>query len=131
MDSWVKQVVDHNILLLIVWLRYEKFKESQLQGRLFFVDFMKAFGIVPKCRHRGVGHAKRVYRYITKAKDMLNDKLPKHPPNIALKVQKTNNNKILSSSEMHDIMKRSKRWGVVDLSELYGDAMKDVIVEDQ
>ena len=28
MDSWVKQVVDHNILLLIVWLRYEKFKES-------------------------------------------------------------------------------------------------------
>ena len=67
-EHLINQALVQNIPLLIVWLLYEKFKESQLQGKLFFVDFMKAFRIVLRCRHRGVGHAKRVYRYIKKAK---------------------------------------------------------------
>ena len=51
--------------------------------------------------------------------------------NIRCKVQETNKIKIISSGWVLDIMKTFKRWGVKDLLELSGDAMKYVIIEDR
>ena len=72
----------------------------------------------------------RVYEYITKVMNMPDHRLHKQARNIRCKVQNTNNSKILSSSWALDIMKWFKRWGVKDLLELSGDAMKYVTIED-
>ena len=46
----------------------------------------------------------RVYKYITKVKNMLDHRLPKQAWNIGCKVQKTNKRKILSSHEVLNIV---------------------------
>ena len=62
---------------------------------------------------------------------MPDHRLHKQARNIRCKVQKTNKSKIISSGWVLDIMKTFKRWGVKDLLELSGDAMKYVIIEDR
>ena len=71
----------------------------------------------------------RIYKYITKVKNMLDHRLLKQAWN-GCKVQKTNKTKILSCGWVLEIRKWFKRWGIKDLLELFGDTMKYMIVED-
>ena len=72
----------------------------------------------------------RVCKYITTVKNMPDHRLQKQTWGRRCKAQKTNKSKILSSGWVLDIMKTFKRWGVKDLLELSGDAMKYVTIED-
>ena len=67
---------------------------------------------------------------ITKVNNMAHHRLPRQAWNIGCKVQKPNKDNIPSSGWVLDIMKTFKRWGVKDLLELSGDAMKYVTIED-
>ena len=69
----------------------------------------------------------RVYKY-TEVKNMCDHRLPKQAWNIWRNVQKTNENKILSSGWVLDIMKWFKVSGIKDLLEFLGDVMKYVII---
>ena len=62
---------------------------------------------------------------------MSDHRLAKQASNIGCRVQKSNESKILSGGWVRDSMKWFKRWGVKDLLELSGDAMKYVILEDK
>ena len=73
----------------------------------------------------------RVYRYITKVKNMPSHRLPYLAWNVGCKLQKTHKSKILSSGWMVDIRKWFKQWGVEDLLELSGDAMQYVVIEER
>ena len=73
----------------------------------------------------------RVYKYITKVKNMPDHRLPKQAWSIGCKVQETNSSKIISSAYVVDIMKWFKRWGGKDLMELSSDSMKYMIVDDR
>ena len=57
---------------------------------------------------------------------MSDHRLAKQASNIG-----SNESKILSGGWVRDSMKWFKRWGVKDLLELSGDAMKYVILEDK
>ena len=72
--------------------------------------------------HRDIGTPKS--KYITKVKNMPNNRLPHLAWNAGCKLQKNHNSKILSSGSVVDIRKWFRRWGVDELLELSGNAMQ-------
>ena len=73
----------------------------------------------------------RVYRYITKVKNMPNHQLSHMAWNVGCKLQKNHKSKFLSSSWVVDIRKWFRRWGMDDLLELLGDTMQYVMIEER
>ena len=68
----------------------------------------------------------RVYKYITKVKNMPNHRLPHLAWNVGCKLQKNHKSKILSSGWVVDIRKWFRSWGVDVLLEVSGDVMHEV-----
>ena len=66
----------------------------------------------------------RVYRYITKFKNMPIHRLPHLAWNVGCKLQKNHKNKIFLCGYVIDIKKWFKRLGIEDLLELSSDACK-------
>ena len=73
----------------------------------------------------------RIYRYITKVKNMPNHRLPHLAWNVGCKVQKVHMSKILSFGWVIDIEKCFKRQGVEHLVELSSDAMEYILIEER
>ena len=69
-----------------------------------------------------------LHRYIKKAKNMPNCRLPHLVGNVGCKLQKNQNNKIVSSGWVVDIKKWFERWYVEGLFELSSDVMNYVVI---
>ena len=72
----------------------------------------------------------RVYRHITKVKNMSNHRLPHLAWSVGYKLQRNQKSKILSCGGVVDIKKWFKRWYVEALLKLLNDVMKYASIEE-